>query len=83
MSLRELARRVDLAPSTLSLAERGGPVIGEGALDRLADALLVSAATRDRWLSLSGRMPDDIAQAVVAAPERWNDLRTWLARGER
>lgn len=28
LSLRALARRVDLSPSTLSLAERGGPVIG-------------------------------------------------------
>lgn len=78
LSLRELARRADLSPSTLSLVERGGPVIGEAALERIADAVLASAAMRDCWLSLSGRMPDDIAQSVVAAPERWNDLRAWL-----
>lgn len=83
MTLRELARRADLAPSTLSLVERGGPVIGDAALVRICDALAANRPTRERWSALSGRIPDDIASAILAAPERWSDLRAWLARGER
>lgn len=80
-TLRELARRADLAPSTLSLAERGGPVIGVEALTRVCDALALSKHTRDRWRALAGQMPTDIERAVLDAPERWDDLRAWL-RGE-
>lgn len=78
MSLRELARRADLSPSTLSLAEHGGPVIGDAALIRIADALAADRPTRDRWMALSGRIPVDIERAILDVPERWGDLRAWL-----
>ena len=83
MRLRELARRADLSPSTLSLAERGGPCIGVAALERICDALAANRPTRERWSALSGRIPDDIERAILSAPERWADLRAWLARGGR
>jgi len=78
LSLRELARRADLSPSTLSLAERGGPVIGCDALRRIADALAADRPTRDRWNAMSGRIPVDIERAILDTPERWGDLRAWL-----
>ena len=78
LSLRELARRADLSPSTLSLAERGGPVIGCDALRRIADALAADRPTRDRWNAMSGRIPADIERAILATPERWGELRAWL-----
>lgn len=78
MTLREFARRADLSPSTLSLGERGSPVFGREALQRIADALAADRATRDRWSALSGRIPEDLLRAILAAPERWDDLRAWL-----
>ena len=78
MTLRELARRADLSPSALSLAERGGPVIGADALVRILDALTADQATRARWGALSGRIPEDIERAILDVPERWDDLRAWL-----
>lgn len=54
ISLRELARRADLAPSTLSLAERGGPCIGDAALERICDALAANRPTRERWAARCG-----------------------------
>lgn len=78
LTLRELARRADLSPSALSLAERGGPVIGDAALIRIADALVADRPTRDRWMALSGRIPVDIERAILDVPERWGDLRAWL-----
>jgi len=78
LSLRELARRADLSPSALSLAERGGPVIGDAALIRIADALVADRPARDRWMALSGRIPADIERAILATPERWGELRAWL-----
>ena len=78
LSLRELARRADLSPSALSLAERGGPVIGDAALIRIADALVADRPARDRWMALSGRIPVDIERAILDVPERWGDLRAWL-----
>lgn len=78
LTLRELARRADLSPLTLSLAERGGPVIGAYALVRIADALAADRVTRARWSAMSGRIPDDIERAILDVPERWDDLRAWL-----
>jgi len=78
LTLRELARRADLSPSTLSLAERGGPVIGCDALRRIADALAADRPTRDRWNAMSGRIPVDIERAILDTPERWGELRAWL-----
>ena len=78
LTLRELARRADLSPSALSLAERGGPVIGADALVRILDALTADQATRARWGALSGRIPEDIERAILDVPERWDDLRAWL-----
>ena len=78
LTLRELARRADLSPSALSLAERGGPVIGDAALIRIADALVADRPARDRWEAMSGRIPVDIERAILDVPERWGDLRAWL-----
>ena len=78
LTLRELARRADLSPSALSLAERGGPVIGADALVRIADALATDRPTRARWSALGGRIPEDIERAILDVPERWDDLRAWL-----
>lgn len=76
VTLREMARALGLSPSTLSLAERGGPVIGSVALGAIAAELRVDDATRDRWLALSGRLPDDLLALLLAHPERWSDVRS-------
>ena len=83
LSLREFARRADLSPSTLSLVERGGPCIGADGLTRILDTFAANRATRDRWRALAGQMPCDIERAILDAPERWGELRAWLARGGR
>jgi hypothetical protein len=74
---------VALSPSTLSLAERGGPVIGDGVLGAIASELHVDAITRRRWLALSGRLPTDLVAALLMHPERWDDVRALLKGGPR
>ncbi len=75
VTLREMARTVGLSPSTLSLVERGGPVIGADALGAIAAELRVDDATRERWFALSGRLPADLLALLLAHPERWGDVR--------
>lgn len=75
VTLREMARAVGLSPSTLSLAERGGPVIGAEGVGAIASELRVDDATRERWLALSGRLPADLLAVLLAHPERWGDVR--------
>ena len=78
LTLRSLARAVGLSPSTLSLAERGGPVIGSDVIGVIACELLVDAATRERWASLAGHIPVDITDALAAHPEMWRAVRALL-----
>lgn len=80
-TLRETARRLLLAPSTLSLAERGGPVLGRTTLLVLAHDYGVGTATAGRWLALAGHLPADLEGALLDHPERWDEVRA-LLRGK-
>lgn len=82
-TLRACARRFGLAPSTLSLAERGGPVLGADTIGALAAHLRVGEATRERWLALAGHLPADLLAALLAAPDRWGDVRRLLLGCQR
>lgn len=78
-SLRSVAGRVGIAPSYLSDIEHGRRAPSADTL-RLIAHVLSAWAQLPRWEALCGRIPDDIERAILGAPERWNDLRAWLAR---
>lgn len=77
-SLRAAAAATGLSPSSLSVAERGGPVVGEATIVRLAAHYAVTPCVRDRWLALAGHVPADIVDAILAQPEKWPLLRRVL-----
>lgn len=79
-TLRETARRLSLSPSALSLAERGGPVLGRAMLLELAEHYGTGKAVAPRWLALAGHLPGDLEGALLAQPERWDDVRALLGR---
>lgn len=81
-SLRSVAERVGVSPSYLCDIENGRRAPAADTLRTLA-AALYAVAQLPRWEAMSGRIPDDIERAILDAPERWNDLRAWLARGGR
>lgn len=78
-SLRECARHFGLSPSTLSLAERGGPVLGAETIEDLADHLGVGDDAKARWLAWAGHLPPDLTATLLAQPEAWGDVRALLA----
>ncbi len=80
-SLRSVAERVGITPSYLCDIENGRRAPAADTL-RLIAVVVGAIAQLPRWEAMSGRIPDDIERAILGAPERWNDLRAWLA-GER
>ena len=80
-SLRSVAERVGITPSYLYDIENGRRAPAADTL-RLIAVVVGAIAQLPRWEAMSGRIPDDIERAILGAPERWNDLRAWLA-GER
>lgn len=81
LTLRALARRIEISPSYLCDIEtdRRAP-----ALDTL-DAIMAAVgrtSERERWMALCGRVPDDITAALLAWPSRWDEVRALLARSD-
>lgn len=81
-SLRGVAERVGVSPSYLCDIENGRRAPAPETL-RLIAVVVGATAQLPRWEAMSGRIPADIERAILDAPERWNDLRAWLARGGR
>ncbi len=79
LGLREAARQLGMSQSTLSLAERGGPVIGAETINLIARFYGLTDEGRERWLSLAGCLPGDIVRALLASPEQWPFIRRVLA----
>jgi transcriptional regulator with XRE-family HTH domain len=79
-TLRETARRLSLSPSTLSLAERCGPVLGRTMLLELAEHYGTGKAVATRWLALAGHLPADLESALLDHPERWDDVLALLGK---
>lgn len=80
IGVRDLARRVEVSPSYLCDIEvdRRAPALET--LDALASAL-GCAADRERWMAMAGHIPQDIADAILSAPERWAEVRALLNGG--
>jgi len=80
IGVRELARRIEGSPSYLCDIEtdRRAP-----ALDTLESLLhaLECVNERERWMALAGHIPQDIADALLLAPDRWADVRALLNGG--
>jgi transcriptional regulator with XRE-family HTH domain len=82
MSLRATARALRRSPGWLSDVEtaRGGwSRLSPATLDEVARLLDVDGATHDRWHSLVGGVEPQMLAALLAAPERWGDVRALLA----
>jgi transcriptional regulator with XRE-family HTH domain len=77
LSLRELARRLDLSPGYMSDIEHGRRAPSDDTLEGLLHAL-ECARERERWLALCGRLPGDLFELLVAHPERWGEVRAVL-----
>jgi len=67
VTLRAAAKALHLAPSTLSLAERGGPVLGRAMLLELARHYSLDRAAEERWLALAGHLPVAVDVGVSGA----------------
>ena len=94
LSLRQLARRIGMSPGYVSDIETDRRVPALDTLDAIIAAVdvpclsgdpacgcaeCIPAITRERWLALSGRLPDDLLAALLASPARWGDVRAMLA----
>lgn len=80
IGVRDLARRVEVSPSYLCdiEADRRAPALET--LDAIASVLGCSSE-RERWMAMAGHIPQDIADAILSAPERWAEIRALLNGG--
>jgi transcriptional regulator with XRE-family HTH domain len=78
--LREFARAIGLSHATVSRAEKGDDVLGVASITRVAGAL---GADVGRWQALAGHLPADLVAALLAQPDRWDDVRAMLVGGGR
>ena len=46
---------------------------------RIAAAVGADGATRDRWCAMARKVEPELLDALLAAPERWDDVRALLA----
>lgn len=86
LSVRQLARRIRRSPQTVERITSGRETPDVETVERLVRAFkkTASPATRDRWLAVIGSIPDDLTAALLAAPERWDEVRAMLReRGDR
>lgn len=74
-----LARACGVTPACISNVLDGSRAPSADLVEKMADHLGADDATRDRWLALAGRIPTDIAAALLAQPEQWGDVRALLA----
>lgn len=81
-SLRQTARALRRSPGWLSDVEtaRGGwSRMSPATLDEVVGLLGVDGATHDRWHALAGYVEPGMLAALLAHPERWDDVRALLA----
>ncbi len=71
--------RGGVTPACISNVLDGSRAPSADLVEKMADHLGADDATRDRWLALAGRIPTDIAAALLAQPEQWGDVRALLA----
>ncbi len=74
-----LARDCRVTPACISDILHANKGVSPALLSRIADALSVDAATQDRWHALAGHVAPDLAESLLAHPERWDDVRALLA----
>lgn len=77
-TLRRAARACRRSPAWLSRVERGDTGPGTEGIGAMAGLLGINAATYDRWVALAGHMAPDLEAMLLAAPERWADVRALL-----
>jgi transcriptional regulator with XRE-family HTH domain len=80
LGLRELARIMRRSPTMLSDVETGKRIPGADHIAHLACELNALASV-DRWYALAGHVDPELIAALLAAPERWGDVRALLAGG--
>ncbi len=66
-----------IAPALIE-CDRRAPALET--LDALASAL-GCIVDRERWMAMAGHIPQDIADAILSAPERWAEIRAMLNGG--
>ena len=78
-----LARKCDVTPACISDILHANKGVSPALLERIADALLVDVATRDRWHALAHHVEPGLLRALLDVPERWDEVRALLAGGSR
>lgn len=73
-----LARSCGVTPACVSNVLDGSRGTSPALAERMAEALGVAGVERDRWMALAGHVPDDIREALLAHPERWQAVREVL-----
>lgn len=71
MSLRGLAGRVQLSPTYVSLVERDQAIPTAETIQRMAQVLDADARA---WMSLRGRIPEEIEQMLLRDDRWWGVL---------
>lgn len=82
MTLRGLARALDVAPSHISDVERGRRLPSRELVGDICRALAIPEADRDPWHAAAGLLGDGMLDALLARPERWGDVRRVLGVGQ-
>lgn len=76
-----LARKCGVTPACIGDILHANKGVSPALLERIADALLVDVATRDRWHALAHHVEPGLLRALLDVPERWDEVRALLARG--
>ncbi len=80
-ALSALARKCGVTPACIGDILHANKGVSPALLERIADALLVDVATRDRWHALAHHVEPGLLRALLDVPERWDEVRALLARG--
>lgn len=79
IELRALAGLAKWPIVMLEEIESGAALPSTSVIYRIAKALNVGRAVRDRWCSLAGHVAPDLAAALLAQPGRWDEVRAILS----
>ena len=77
-----LARDCRVTTSAISDVIHARKGVSPALLSRIADALSVDASAQDHWHALAGHIAPNLAEALLAHPERWAAVRALLAGGD-